>query len=498
MIMPGPVVLAHADAESDCQNCHQAFEGNAQTDLCLVCHDLVASDRKARTGFHGSRRGRSELECRGCHADHRGRKADIVGLTPETFNHDDTDFKLDGRHRAVACDSCHLKDQRHRAASSQCISCHEQIDPHSSRLGEKCGKCHESSGWQNNSFNHDETDFALLGAHASADCDLCHPAEAYNQTPKACSDCHASEDAHRGQMGPDCGQCHTLTSWRDAVFDHTKETRFGLSGKHREASCNECHLGKGASNFSEESGKIKSTCFGCHEVEDDHEGSFGESCNHCHTPSGWQKTTFNHMRDAKYELSGAHASSDCSQCHRGVLGKESIPTQCSGCHLESDLHAGQLGARCESCHGSASWIREIAFDHDMSGFPLLGIHAVAGCADCHSSNRFRDTSKQCLECHAKDDVHERTLGSDCQKCHTPNAWNLWRFGHEENTSFPLRGQHAGLECQACHSVGNEDGARLSPQCDACHSLDDPHRGSFGTRCQTCHKETSWRDTRTPR
>ncbi len=495
MIMPGPVVSAHADAENDCQNCHQAFEGNAQNDLCMVCHDLVASDLRAGTGFHGRQKRPGKMECRVCHADHRGRGADIIGLTPETFDHAETDFSLDGRHHALACESCHQQGTVHREAPSQCVSCHEQNDPHSGRLGETCENCHDTSGWSKNSFDHDKTDFPLLGAHASADCDLCHPAEAYDQTPSACSDCHASEDSHRGRMGPDCGQCHTLTSWRDAAFDHAKDTKFALVGKHQEVRCNDCHLDKSVNRSSGNFRKAEMTCPSCHDAQDDHEGSFGQSCNDCHTPSGWKKTTFNHKRDARYDLSGAHVSLECTQCHRGVLGKESLPIQCSECHSESDLHAGQLGAQCQSCHSSISWIKNVSFDHDMSRFPLLGIHAVAACEDCHSSSRFHDTSKDCLECHAKDDIHERTLGSDCEGCHTPNAWSLWRFDHDQQTSFSLRGEHTDLACRACHSSSTTGGARLSPQCDACHSLDDPHRGSFGTRCQTCHSETSWSDTR---
>ena len=494
LIMPGPVIEGHADIEEDCESCHRAFDGGAQTALCLDCHEEVAADVKEGKGFHGRQNPGYDPDCRTCHAEHRGRDADIVGLAPETFDHGATDFALEGAHPSVACTSCHAKDELYREASSLCIDCHRDDDPHEGQLGEECGDCHEPAAWDNAKFDHDETDFPLLGAHLSADCGLCHPGDRYEETPSDCKDCHASQDSHRGKMGDACGDCHTSEEWLEGSFDHDEKTDFPLVGEHAEVGCNDCHLSKGAGPAKD----LEQSCSSCHAAQDDHDGSFGGKCEDCHSPRGWTRSVFNHGRETDFALVGAHESLSCTTCHHGVLGEESLSKKCSDCHSESDLHGGQLGTQCDACHGSKAWTSDLTFDHDMTAFPLLGMHVVAGCGECHDNKRFHDTSGACVDCHAKDDEHEQSLGTGCGDCHNPNAWNLWRFDHDRSTDFPLRGEHRGLECQACHSAPMTDSVQLSQSCGACHSLDDPHRGGFGERCETCHVERSWEDVRMPR
>ena len=59
LVMPGPLVAAHAEYESDCASCHQAFDVEAQRALCLDCHEQVAAD--VRRGGWG---GRHRRDCR--------------------------------------------------------------------------------------------------------------------------------------------------------------------------------------------------------------------------------------------------------------------------------------------------------------------------------------------------------------------------------------------------------------------------------------------------
>ena len=494
LIMPGPVIAGHADLEEDCESCHRAFDGDAQTGLCLDCHEEIAADVEAGEGFHGRQNPGQDPDCRTCHPEHRGREADIVGLAPETFDHSQTDFLLEGAHGATACTSCHERDKSYRETPGLCVDCHREDDRHDGQLGEECGDCHEAASWDTAQFDHDETDFPLLGAHASADCGLCHPGDRYENTPTECKDCHASEDVHRGKLGSACADCHETEAWKEGAFDHEKGTDFPLIGEHQEVRCNDCHLTEAVGAAKD----LDTNCFGCHAEQDDHDGSFGEECEKCHSPRAWNRSIFDHERDADFALQGAHGSLACTNCHHGVLGQETLSRKCSECHSESDLHDGQLGDRCESCHSSKSWTRDLTFDHDMTNFPLLGMHVVASCEDCHEDRRFHDTSGKCVDCHKRDDVHERRLGSNCGDCHNPNDWNLWHFDHARSTDFPLEGKHAGLECVACHSAPVGDSIQLSKNCGACHSLDDPHRGGFGDRCETCHVERSWEDVRMPR
>jgi hypothetical protein len=298
---------------------------------------------------------------------------------------------------------------------------------------------------------------------------------------------------HRGQLGAACGDCHGTAVWREGSFDHDRDTKFPLTGEHRGTRCNDCHVATGTTAAKD----LDASCLACHSAQDDHDGSFGTRCESCHSPRGWSRSLFRHDRDAHFALAGAHASLDCTSCHHGVLGRESLPQRCVECHAESDLHGGQMGRECDSCHGARAWSRDLTFDHDITAFPLLGMHAVAGCEDCHAGKRFRDAPEACSDCHARDDVHEGRLGDDCARCHNPNGWTLWRFDHNRSTDFPLRGEHAGLDCHACHTAKSGDKIRLSSGCESCHSLDDPHRGGFGARCETCHVERSWKDVRVP-
>jgi hypothetical protein len=495
LVMPGPVIAGHADLEKDCGNCHRAFDADAQTGLCLDCHEEVAKDVKAKAGLHGKSSSRSAQVCRSCHPDHRGRDADVLGLSEETFDHADTDFALEGAHRATPCASCHVEDKAYREAPADCAACHTEDDRHEGRLGDACGDCHEPASWRKADFDHSKTEFPLEDAHAKADCGLCHPGDRFENVPKDCASCHGAQDVHRGKLGSACGDCHGTATWEKGSFDHDRETRFPLIGEHRSARCNDCHVTAGT---RAKGNKLDRRCVTCHAKEDDHDGSFGPRCETCHSPRSWKRSLFQHKRDAHFALTGAHASLDCTSCHHGVLGKESLAKDCAECHAERDIHAGQLGKQCDTCHGSKAWSRDLAFDHDITDFPLLGLHVVAGCEDCHANGRFHDAPEKCAECHARDDAHDRRLGTDCALCHNPNGWTLWRFDHDRTTRFPLRGRHEGLNCHSCHTAPSGDTLRLSSTCGDCHGLDDPHRGGFGVRCETCHNERSWKDVRVPR
>lgn len=61
-----------------------------------------------------------------------------------------------------------------------------------------------------------------------------------------------------------------------------------------------------------------------------------------------------------------------------------------------------------------------AFDHAKTRFPLVGKHKRVACEQCHKTT-LKDTPKDCIACHKKDDVH-RGRRPNCAKCHTPVNW----------------------------------------------------------------------------
>lgn len=495
LVSPGPLIAAHEREAESCRACHARFDRSSQIDLCLKCHEDVAGDLERRQGFHG--RLPTGSECRGCHGEHEGADADITGLLAESFDHGRTDFPLEGGHAAVACAACHPPDRKRREAPTDCASCHGDDDPHEGRLGERCGSCHDPEAWTRPSFDHDTTKFPLAGRHAEAACQACHPGQRFGPTATECAACHRVDDVHRGRLGPDCAKCHDPNGWKQSGFDHGRETRFPLSGRHAGLDCRRCH---GGEPLAPAKWRPEQRCVGCHRSDDDHHGLRGLRCESCHDSVAWSRTRFDHQRDAHFALAGAHAGLACDLCHVGALNETKTPTRCVDCHATVDVHASSLGSDCSSCHGEAGWRERVRFDHGRSDFPLLGLHQLASCEDCHPSARFGEAETACAACHVGADVHEGGLGSGCAHCHNPNGWARWLFDHDRQTKFPLAGGHTGLACRACHrgrgaSATPAKAPELSTRCRACHLPDSPHDDAFGRDCERCHVDLSWKQIR---
>lgn len=404
------------------------------------------------------------------------------------------------------CDKCHTPFKR-ETQSALCLDCHDKVAAdRKSKQGfhgkspaassSECRHCHtDHKGRKHDivlldtdTFDHGQTDFMLEGKHAGVSCQGCHkPAKARRDTPTRCVDCHRSSDPHKGRLGEDCTSCHTPKTWRERkTFDHAK-TKFPLVESHIKVPCGKCHAGevyKGA----------PTTCSGCHGVQDVHKGELGSRCETCHQPKTWKTVKFDHARDTKFALRGAHKTAKCNACHAGNTYDVELPTTCNGCHGQQDPHKGSLGTSCARCHNESGWQKRVDFDHDMTRFPLIGLHAAVGCDSCHRSKSFKDTPRTCVACHA-DNEHKSRLGTECARCHTPNGWQRWTFDHQRESGFELTGAHAKRSCHACHSSPSSGRIKAPRTCIGCHSADDVHSGSFGQTCDTCH---TTEDFRTPR
>jgi nitrate/TMAO reductase-like tetraheme cytochrome c subunit len=157
---------------------------------------------------------------------------------------------------ATPCFTCHKKTDKWNFANlgNRCIDCHENI--HKNYMDEKyipegdCKKCHSVAVWNEISFDHNTTEFALLGKHTSVSCRKCHfSQDAQNQRQQQfkwenqeCTSCHT--DVHFEQFKQnektDCERCHTNNSWKPEKFDHNT-ARFKLDGKHEGLACIKCH-----------------------------------------------------------------------------------------------------------------------------------------------------------------------------------------------------------------------------------------------------------------
>jgi hypothetical protein len=290
----------------------------------MDCHKEIGADVRTRTRFHGRLK---DTTCRTCHTEHKGREARITKLDRNKFDHDQTSYPLKGGHRLIStkCDSCHRPGAKYRAAPQQCVACHRKNDVHKGKLGEKCEQCHSVDKWKVPDFDHDKTRFKLDGRHAKAECKSCHADQAYKDTPRDCYACHKKKDdsdGHEGHFGRKCETCHGTAKWEESGFNHGRDAKFALKGKHDEAYCVACHV---APLYTE---KLPIRCVACHRKDDNergHKGGLGDKCESCHNERGWKGATFDHDRDTDYPLTGKHREAKCERRQSARKGAARVP-----------------------------------------------------------------------------------------------------------------------------------------------------------------------------
>jgi hypothetical protein len=483
---------SHKQTRNKCADCHAEGKKYRGTPAdCYSCH-RKDDDSKGHKGKLGKK-------CEQCHNE--------VKWGQVRFDHDKTHFKLDGEHVAVTCAECH-RDNVYKDTPKECFACHKKDDNddgHHGNFGTKCEKCHTADSWRQPEFDHDrDTSYRLKGKHAQAACDGCHTGNLFKEkAPTKCVACHRKDDdekGHKGGLGEKCESCHNEQSWKTSGFDHDKDTKYPLEGKHKTAKCASCHKSglkplPGAKTIE----KLPTKCVECHRKDDKekgHKGKFGEKCETCHTAKDWKKSIFDHDKDTKYPLKAKHREAKCAACHTVQLYVEKTPTTCVSCHRKDDNekgHRGQLGDNCGDCHSEANWKVE-KFDHNKSRYPLTGKHIVVECKKCHLTPAFKDAKRVCVACHDKDDKHKRRLGPRCDQCHNTRTWKSWDFDHSK-TSYPLTGKHAKVPCEQCHKAPVQGKVALAAACVDCHTREDVHHGGFGTQCERCHGSDSWKTIR---
>ncbi len=363
-------------------------------DSCTACH------KDPHEGKFGG-------DCASCHATESWKEVHATGAGGNGSLHDKTNFPLRGLHSKVACKTCHGPFPGEKArfkglAYQNCTDCH--ADAHQGQFGPAgspqadCTRCHDVNGFLPAHFEleeHAKSRWPLEGAHRAIACVTCHqrypalekrfPAalakdlRAHGRPvkqsltlfkqradPLRCDSCHA--DAHAGQFEErvqreDCAACHVATSFRTLRFDHAKDSRFPLEGKHATVACSACHAREPALSAAKASSAMASAassirfrpvdtaCANCH--RDPHAGQFAQGaatdCLRCHSVQGWTPTRFVHAPPfTQFVLEGKHQALTCEACHVPVAlanGKSSrrykpLPQTCEGCH--ADVHSGAM------------------------------------------------------------------------------------------------------------------------------------------------------------
>ncbi|MFI5347210.1 MAG: cytochrome c3 family protein [Elusimicrobiota bacterium] len=239
------------------------------------------------------------------------------------------------------------------------------------------------------------------------------------------------------------------------------------------------------------------------------------------------------FRSSPGDLAAPHAAvagssfvGDCRKCH----DPKGMTVGCLSCHAEI---AGQLDAKtgyhgktiaakaaaCGKCHSEhngapfklvnkVSWggAEPKSFAHDHTAFALKGKHTALACADCHlkkappfslpkfaatkRAETFLGLGQQCVSCHK--DPHEGGKLTDCEKCHTQDAWKP-ATGFDHDKYYPLRDSHASVSCSKCHaavpgaaSTAVNFGPVKGKSCRDCHAT--PHRTDWKLACGSCHTD----------
>ena len=453
----------------------------------------------AQTSPHGKN---LNIDCAKCHTSDSW-DIDYKNLK---FDHNVTDFKLEGVHLQTNCTDCH-KTLVFDKTASDCMSCHTDI--HSASVGNDCARCHTPKSWtvDNISELHNRNGFSLTGAHDNLSCIECHTSETnlrFDRIGNECINCHKDDfnkttDPNHvtNNFSLECTLCHSQfeTAWTPVSVKHDF---FPLTQGHDIQNCLECHKN---GQFNDTS----SDCVSCHQTDFDNttnpnhkDANFDTDCKSCHTTTpGWTPTTFDH---SFFALTQGHDIQDCNACHSVTTNYADTPTDCVSCH-QTDFNnttdpnhiSSGFPTDCVTCHTTNPGWTPATFDH--SSFPLTEGHNIQDCNACHTTGNFSDASPDCVSCHQtnfNNTTNPNHTGAgfdtDCAKCHTPSGWTPSTFDH---SFFPLTLGHDIQDCATCHTEPVY--ANQSPNCVSCHQTDfnnttDPNHISSGfpTDCASCH------------
>ncbi len=258
-----------------------------------------------------------------------------------------------------------------------------------------------------------------------------------------------------------------------------------------------------------------------------HGAQFKVNCADCHTSAGWEipfdkwdrsgpifsRTTgwqigwdssrFSHTKTS-FPLTGQHVQVDCRACHQSMVFSEAN-TNCVSCH--TDMHNGTVGKDCARCHSTENWLVDnITELHQENGFPLLGAHTAAACADCHKSvsgMQFERIGNECINCHRSDFAATTSpnhtganFSTNCVDCHDVTRFD-WTTDKVNHDFFPLTKGHEISDCAKCHTSGTY--SNTPSDCISCHKTDfetaaNPNHqtaGFFAKLYRVSHHRPDW-------
>lgn len=245
-----------------------------------------------------------------------------------------------------------------------------------------CTACHQETGWQHITFDHDTTGMPLRDAHAGVACRVCHQDVKRLTLDNTCFSCH--QDVHQGRLGKACQRCHDQRTFRSgAGVEAHGQTRFPLFARHALVPCDKCHQNRADRTFQ----GVPVTCEGCHQVDAartqggtrDHT-SLGAApeCRTCHTPVGWTPARFAD-HDRCFPITSGPHQVGCTQCHTALAGLDltgcnSFTAACSKCHFKDRNNGGLASTDAQHRAGTPNAV---------AGYQFVD----RKCYECHTGSR---------------------------------------------------------------------------------------------------------------
>jgi len=428
------------------------------------------------------------------------------------FDHLTSGFELDGVHRDLPCESCHLnavfygtprdcgschttgsqfnatpKTATHIASSNNCAACHNTIAfrpafhfNHAEVLG-GCVSCHNGTIAQGEGPTHPQT---------SQNCSACHSVMSWNppttvdhaQIPLAvagyCMVCHngvqaAGKPANHIATNLECGDCHLTTTWLGANFDHT-----GIR-----SGCFSCHNGSKAVGKQGSHMPTSNLCENCHTT------GIGSKA-----PS-WTPSLFDHTQ---------MTVTTCATCHNGTVKISTgfVPGQPTN-------HVPPIPSLidCGVCHGN----NPAAETWTVLAVTIPQLHAglsVNNCLMCHAGQSFAGVPAPYIPMSTSgvSPTHATPLaplhipiltGADCSACHAA-AYVAGGFGPATAMSAA---KHAfvATTCVTCHEAGRSFyvGSGTPLQVRPPDHLSSADARMVSSDCALCHTTTDWTSNTLP-
>jgi hypothetical protein len=444
------------------------------------------------------------------------------------FDHLSTGFELDGVHRDLPCESCHI-NAVFKGTPRNCGTCHIQGSPYGATpktanhilTSNNCAACHNTIAFRPDvHFSHAEVMGSCVSCHngkiaqgegpthpaTSNDCAACHTVLSWNppkavdhtQIPLAvqgfCIICHNGTAATGKNVGHiqtnlECGDCHTTINWMGADFDHTGIT----------TNCFSCHNGTKAVGKQGSHMPTTNTCENCHTTgigtktpswvpsKFDHTQMSVNTCATCHSGSVKISTGTVEGQPANH-VPPIPSSIDCAVCHGNTPAAETWDVLAASIMT---LHTGLNTTTCNTCHSGQTFAGKPApyIPMSMSGIspykatplapPHIPVLAGTDCSACHGpayqSGGFGPATAMSVKTHT-------FVSSTCDTC------------HDTGKNFYV-GSGTALQLRPADHLSSGDANMVSGDCAMCHTTKDwtsstmpvghmPNPSNLG--CATCH------------